>query len=227
MCGRYTQHHSTGEVVERFAVRQMLFPFEPRYNIAPTQTAAVVLVEKSKRILRGLRWGLVPSWADDPSIGNRMINARSETVAQKPSFRHAFRKRRCLVPADGFFEWRKEADGTKTPIYITVQDGVLFALAGLWERWTDGQAQQIDSFTILTTEPNELLKPIHNRMPVIIKPSDESSWLDPAIEDAEALSKLISPYPADAMSVRTVSRTVNKPANDNPSCIEPIESGLF
>jgi len=232
MCGRYTQHHSTNQLVERFAIERMLFDVQPRYNIAPTQMAPVVMVDGGRMVLRGLRWGLVPSWADDPAIGSRMINARRETLASKPSFKRAFAARRCLIPADGFYEWRKEGDGSKTPMYVTLADaeagaGGLFGFAGLWETWVDADGQPLDTFTIVTTGANKLLKPIHERMPVILDRSSESAWLDPMCSDPDELSKYLVACPQEGLQVYSVSRRVNKPANDDPTCVEPFNSTLF
>lgn len=183
MCGRYTLRKPTKKIAEAFAVYDE-FPLEPHFNIAPTQMVAAVRVDQQEhqRHLALLRWGLVPAWADDPTIGNRMINARSETVATKPSFRAAFRRRRCLILADGFYEWQKQ--GTKKqPYLIGLGDGDLFAFAGLWEEW-EREGEVIKSCSILTTEANELMRPIHERMPVILFPADYDLWLDPQVQDS-------------------------------------------
>jgi putative SOS response-associated peptidase YedK len=167
-----------------------------------------------------LRWGLVPFWADDPLMGNRLINARSEEVAAKPVFRAAFRKRRCLVPASGFFEWQRAPTGRrKQPWYYTVTGHDLFAFAGLWELWDKGG--RLESFTILTCRPNELVAQVHDRMPVIVKPECFDLWLDPSVEDNERLAPVLKPFPTPSMSARRVSTRVNTPANDDPSLIEP------
>jgi putative SOS response-associated peptidase YedK len=194
---------------------------EPRYNIAPTQTVATVRAPSGidKREFAFLRWGLVPSWADDPAIGNRLINARSDTAASKPSFRSAFKHRRCLVLADGFYEWQK-LGSKKQPHYFRLRDGKPFAFAGLWERW-EKLGPPVESCTILTTEANDVLRPVHERMPVILDPKDYNLWLDPSPQKPEALQALLRPYPAAEMNGYPVSPLVNNPRNDSPRCIEP------
>jgi putative SOS response-associated peptidase YedK len=178
--------------------------------------------QKGTRELALFRWGLIPSWAKDPAIGNRMINARSETVANKPSFRSAFRRRRCLVPADGFYEWGK-IGGAKQPFFIHMQEESPFAIAGLWEHWQDSEGNEIETCTLLTTEANALLATIHKRMPVILNPGDYARWLDPDSSDPVALHNLLMPYPADAMAFRAVSLHVNNPRNEGPACQEPAQ----
>lgn len=192
----------------------------PRYNIAPTQEAAVVRRSGDARSLSLLRWGLVPFWAKDPGIGNRMINARSETVGEKPSFRTSFRRKRCLVAASGFYEWQR-TEGRKQPWHFRMRGGGPFAMAGLWDSWDKGEGL-LETFTILTTEPNELVARAHQRMPVVLRPADHRLWLDPSVEDTERLGELLVPYPADEMEGFPVSTLVNSPANDSPSCIEPL-----
>lgn len=199
-----------------------LNPVEPRYNIAPTQTI-VGITDEGERQARAFRWGLIPFWAKDATIGSKMINARSETVAEKPSFRHALAKRRCLIPADGFYEWQK-GPGGKTPTYVRFRDGRLFAFAGLWETWTPPEGSAVATCTVLTTEPNELMAPIHNRMPVILEPADESTWLDPDTPPARRI-ELLKPFAPEEMEAFPVSRRVNSPAVDDASLIEPVESG--
>ena len=211
MCGRFLLTTPADIIAEAFGLAETVH-VDPRYNIAPTQEAAVVRSEGDLRRLSMLRWGLVPRWSKDIAIGNRMINARSETVAEKPSFRDAFRKRRCLVPASGFYEWQKTTSG-KQPMCIEMADSGVFAMAGLWERWEGGQSP-LETFTILTTEPNELCAPIHNRMPVIVPRHAWGRWLDPA-KDASAI---LCPYSGD-MRAFGVSRHVNSPTNDDPSCL--------
>jgi putative SOS response-associated peptidase YedK len=175
-----------------------------------------------------MRWGLIPSWADDPAIGARMINARAETVAMKPAFRSAFRQRRCLVIADGFYEWRK-LPRRKQPHYIRLRDRKPFAFAGLWERWTGsdrvGDAASVLSCTIITTAPNELIAPLHNRMPVILRSKDYGTWLDPDTTQCDVLEPLLCPYPPDEMEAYPVSTHVNNPSNDTPECIDATEQG--
>jgi putative SOS response-associated peptidase YedK len=195
----------------------------PRYNVAPTQEAAVVRVVApgEPRRLDLLRWGLIPYWAEDASIGNRMINARSESVAEKPAYRRSFRRQRCLIPTDGFYEWQK-AGKLKQPFHIRRKDRHPFAFAGLWERWRDPDKKLIDSFTILTTDANELIRPLHNRMPVIIDRKDFDLWLDPDAKDPAPLLALLVPAPVDGMETVPVSRAVNNPSHDAADCIAPL-----
>ena len=220
MCGRYTLTIPIGTLAKEFGVTGPLPEVSSRYNVAPTQEVPVVLAGGGERRLEMLRWGLIPSWADDPQIGSRMINARSETAAEKPSFRRAFRERRCLIPADGFYEWQRTGNG-KQPYYIHMKNGSPFGFAGLWESWRDPEDYELRSCTILTTEPNKLLAPIHNRMPVILHPENYELWLDPDVREVELLSSLLEPYPDDTMEAYPVSRRVNSPANDEPTYIEP------
>jgi putative SOS response-associated peptidase YedK len=219
MCGRYTLRTPVDTLAERFEIDDTPSSIAASYNVAPTQGVATVLVEDGKRKLEMLHWGLIPSWADDPSIGNRMINARAETVAEKPSFRKAFRNHRCLVLADGFYEWQKTANG-KQPYYIRMEDDSPFAFAGLWESWKNGS--EVRSATIITTDANDVVAPIHNRMPVILHPEDYDLWLDPDFDEKEPLSTLLNPYPAEAMEAYPVSRRVNSPSNNEKSCIESV-----
>jgi len=226
MCGRFTLSNPDAEqLAAQFGVAA-LPDLRPRYNIAPTQPVAAVrrAAGKAIREMALLRWGLVPAWAKDPTIGVRLINARAETAAEKPSFRVAFRRRRCLIVADGFYEWQKQQSG-KQPYYIRLRGGRLFAFAGLWERWTGPDGQEIESCTLLTTAPNDLLRPIHKRMPVILHPDDYALWLDPAVGDRQRLQPLLRPYPAAEMEAYPVSRRVNNPRNDDPRCIEPYQAG--
>ena len=179
-----------------------------------------------RRELVALRWGLIPSWAKDQAIGNRMINARAETVAEKPAYRTAFRRRRCLVPADGFYEWQRTGK-KKQPYFIHRRDDRPFALAGLWESWQRPDHSQIESFTVLTTEPNDVVRPIHNRMPVILNESDYDLWLDPALEEPGPLTPLLKPYRADLMESYPVGREVNNPRYEAASCVEPLDRERF
>lgn len=218
MCGRYTLKTPAGVLTERFDIEESSTSITSSYNIAPTQQVATVLAENGKRKLEMLHWGLIPSWAKDPEVGNRMINARAETVAEKPSYRKAFQERRCLILADGFYEWQKTDNG-KQPFYIRMEDESPFALAGLWESWRNGR--EIRSCTIITTAPNELAASIHNRMPVILHPEDYDMWLDPDFDEREPLTSLLKPFPAEAMEAYPVSRRVNKPANNDAGVVEP------
>lgn len=222
MCGRFTLTDPDAELLTQFDLPN-LPPLEPRYNIAPSQPVPVVrlAVNKAARELVLVRWGLIPFWAQDPGIGARLINARAETVAEKPAFREAFRRRRCLVVADGFYEWQKQ-DGQKQPFYIRMRDGRPFAFAGLWERWRGADDTVIESCTLLTTGPNELMRPLHNRMPAILRPQDYNLWLDPEVQRPDLLQAVLIPYPAEEMIAYPVSRWVNSPDHDDPRCIEPL-----
>lgn len=220
MCGRYT--------LIRLADFTDMFPWirspdhvpPSRYNIAPTQAVAVVpnLAEPKVELFQ---WGLIPYWAKDPSIGNRMINARAETLAEKPVFRNALKRRRCLIPADGFYEWKKSSDASKTPMYIRMKSGKPFAFAGLWERWNSPDGSEVRSCTIITGKPNELIREIHDRMPVILPAAQYRQWLDPVEMSGEQIGQILQPYPAAEMEVHAVSRLVNNPKADSPQCIEP------
>lgn len=220
MCGRYTLKSPIEVLAKEFGITGPLPEIQPSYNVAPgREVAAVITGEDGGRRLEVLKWGLVPSWAKDPGIGYRMINARSETAAEKPSFRKPLKDRRCLILADGFYEWRKMGNG-KQPFHIKMEDEKPFAFAGLWERW-ERDGEEIRSCTILTTEPNDLLRKVHDRMPVILPPEAQATWLDPEIRDPAPLLPLLAPYPSGAMTVYPVSRAVNSPSNDGPGCVEP------
>jgi putative SOS response-associated peptidase YedK len=217
MCGRFTLYTPLGEIVSRFAVEVVPAELRPRYNLAPTQDIAVITVN-SPRTLRQMRWGLVPSWAKDLSIGSKMINARAETLLEKPSFRTAVRRRRCLIPAEGFYEW-KQTGGRKQPMYIHLKSGAPFAFAGLWEEWRSPEGEVIRSCSIVTVEPNELMATIHNRMPSILQNEvEEAIWLEGGVEEAMSL---LRPYPSEAMEAYPISTRVNSPAVDIPACILP------
>ena len=229
MCGRFTLSQSESAIAEAFELSEVP-TLEPQYNIAPTQLVPTVVRSKvsaqspeqsNRRQFQSLRWGLIASWAKDPAIGARLINARSETVTEKPSFRAAFRQRRCLVLADGFYEWQRQ-ERKKQPFYFRLQDGQTFAFAGLWERWKAPNGEAIESCTILTTEANELLRPIHDRMPVILDPKDYELWLDPEVQKPEPLQQLLRPYRSEAMTTYPVSTQVNNPINNSPDCITEI-----
>ena len=219
MCGRFTLHIDIKTIAEQFGVPATL-ETSPRYNIAPTQEV-VSIMHNGTSHLALLRWGLIPSWAKDESIGSKMINARAETLTEKPSFKGLLRSKRCMIIADGFYEWRKE-NGLKTPMYITLKSGEPFAFAGLWDQWKNPEGQQIRTCTIITTEPNDVLVPIHNRMPAILVPDAYELWLDPDVRDEHALSYWLSPYPAEEMTARPVSRQVNDPKHESPELIAPL-----
>ena len=227
MCGRFTrskdffsQHADQRAFLEQLGLTSAdVLP--PSYNIAPTQQiAAVRSGDHDRHELVMLRWGLVPGWADDLAIGNRMINARAESVAEKPAFRSAFKKRRCLVLADGFYEWQKTGKA-KQPYFIHLKGSKPFCFAGLWERWSKGE-KPVETCTILTTDANKLMAPLHDRMPVIIAPEDYDLWLDVAVQEPERLQPLLRPYPEAEMEAYLVSTLVNSPKNNSPACVEPI-----
>ena len=222
MCGRFTQTAPPDVIAEHFHLDEPPL-FKPRYNIAPSQQVAAIRInhDAAKRECIMLRWGLIPSWAKDPKIGNQCINAKAETVAEKPSFRSAFKKRRCLVIADGFYEW--QIHGTrKQPMWIGLRDRRPFAFAGLWEHWSPNHGEPIESCTIITTQPNVLMQSIHNRMPVILAPQDYETWLDPAFQQVATLNTLLRPFPAEHMTAFPVSTVVNNPRHDAPQCLEPV-----
>ena len=225
MCGRFTLRTPIADVADLFDLlpgdMAVALAEKPRFNIAPTQPILAVRdrVAGTGRELVRLRWGLVPSWAEGPGSGNLLINARGETVATKPAFREAFRKRRCLIPSDGFYEWRRQ-DGAKQPYYIRLADERPFAFAGLWEHWRRG-TETIDSCTIITTKANSLVRELHDRMPVIFDVAAFERWLGPAVEDLAALLPLLEPCAADTLTVFPVSTIVNRAGFDDPKCIEP------
>lgn len=221
MCGRFTLHHSKEQLEERFQVEQTAVAFEPRYNIAPTQPVAVVL-QHQKRTLEAFKWGLVPFWAKDAKIGSRMINARAETIAEKPAYRAALKQRRCLIPASGFYEWKKEGK-EKRPTYIHFDDGRPLSMAGLWEEWTSPDDEVLHTCTIVTTEANDFMASIHHRMPVLFTAEQEEVWLDSSLDDPGKLAALLRPYSGSDMAAHPVSKQVNIPAYDAPDCIAPLE----
>ncbi len=223
MCGRFSLTTDTKKLAEAFAEFSPPKEVTPRYNIAPTQPVAVVANTGQNKV-DFFVWGLIPGWAKDPTIGNRMINARSETLAEKPSFRAAYRRRRCLVLADGFYEWRKNSDKSKTPMYIQLESREPFAFAGLWEQWFSPDGGEVLSCTIITTEPNALMRSIHNRMPVILPRSAYGQWLDPAEQAPQRLQPLLVPFPAEEMTAYPVSTFVNNPRNEAPQCVTPAGS---
>jgi len=218
------------DLLARFSVQQLLFTPRARYNIAPTQQVPVILNDSDGlRTLDGFQWGLVPHWAKDPSIGSKMINARAETLAEKPSFRNALVRRRCLVPADGFYEWKKEGEGKaarKQPMRIHLKSGEAFAFAGLWEEWKQPDGSPLRTCTIITTAPNNLMSEIHNRMPAILRPEDEAAWLDVAgndRDDVPHLLEMLRPYGDGELAAHPVSSQMNSPAFDSESCIVAVE----
>ena len=222
MCGRYTLTADAESIQLAFNLDDVEGWSEPRFNIAPTQQVAVI-TDRDPKALSFMRWGLVPSWAKDPKIGNRMINARSETAAEKPSFRTAFKRRRCLIPADGYYEWTKQGK-KKVPMYIQHVDREIFAFAGLWESWKQPDESWLQTCTILTTDANDKLSPIHHRMTVILEPEDYETWLAPRELVPAEWQPLMAGPRAEQLKYHEVSTEVNRPANDNPTLIEPRAS---
>jgi len=222
MCGRFTLKTPVERLSEQFQFPKII-PLKPRYNIAPSQDVVVVrrMPDDRERKLTMLRWGLIPRWVKDPTRGSQPINAKAETAAEKPMFRDAFRRRRCLIPADGFYEWKQEG-GRKQPVYICTKDRQPFAFAGLWEHWEEQEGQFIESCTILTTEPNDLLAQVHSRMPVILDQNDYDLWLDPYVQEVSRLKPLLRPYPPEQMTFYPVNLRVNNPRNDDRLCVEPL-----
>jgi putative SOS response-associated peptidase YedK len=220
MCGRFARIVSSRKLREKYRLKETP-ELDDRYNIAPSQRVAAVRATDGYRELVLLRWGLISSWSKDAKIGYKLINARAETVAEKPSFRSAFKQRRCLIPASGFFEWQKQGTGRKQPFFIRPRDEELFSFAGLWERWHDPEGEPVETCTILTTTANEVMQPIHDRMPLILGPSAEEQWLDPR-SSTDALCSLLVPSSSEGMEARPVGLWVNNPKNDGPKCLEPV-----
>ena len=225
MCGRFTLIDPEQALTVQFNM-PAIPGLKPRYNIAPSQPVLAVrpAPKGGDREAVLLTWGLVPFWAKDPAIGARLINARAETVAEKPAFRAAFRRRRCLVLADGFYEWQRPVGGQegRQPYYVRLREGRPFAFAGLWEHWEGADGSVIESCTLLTTAANDLLRAVHNRMPVILSPPNYDLWLDTTAQAGDRLKSLLHPYPPEEMEAYAVSRWVNNPRNDDPRCIEPL-----
>ncbi|MDP2208536.1 MAG: SOS response-associated peptidase [Bacteroidota bacterium] len=222
MCGRFSLKSTFQAIEDEFSIEESEIEILPRYNIAPTQDVSAIVNDGQMRLV-SFRWGLIPSWAKDPTIGNKMINARAETLTQKVSFKNALKKRRCLIIADGFYEWKK-AGSEKKPMFIFFKNEKPFAFAGLWESWKTPEGKFIRTCTIITTTPNELISPIHNRMPVILRKEYRSYWLEPYNSDETKLVELLKPYPPEEMAAYEVSKHVNSPKNDSPLCCEPIYS---
>lgn len=217
MCGRFQLSVKGRHISERFNVEVFDEFYKPSYNCAPSQKLPVITNEQPG-MLSHFRWGLIPFWAKDPKIGYKMINTRAETIAGKPSFRQAFRKRRCLVPANGFYEWKKDAN--KTPFRIFLKGEDLFSMAGIWETWKDGEGKPVHTFSIITTTPNPLMEKIHNRMPVILHREDEATWLH--ADDEASLQGLLRPFDETLMQAHPVSRRVNSPVHNDASVILPV-----
>ena len=223
MCGRFTLFAPYYEIVERFNIEAAFEEndYIPSYNIAPSQQVVAVINDGVKNRLGYLRWGLIPPWAKDEKIGYKMINARAETVTEKPSYRNAFKNKRCIIPADSFYEWQK-IDGGKVPMRIKLKTDGIFGIAGLWESWTSPEGKSIYTCTAITTQPNRLVEPIHNRMPVILRPEDEAAWLDPANKDSDFLGNMLKPFDESQMEAFAVSANVNSPKNNDHSLIVPV-----
>lgn len=226
MCGRFALTHTTEELVDYFAIEEVQATVTPRYNLAPTQPVVAVL-QRDRRVLELLNWGLVPSWSRDPSGGSRAINARVETLTTKPTFRNAFQHRRCVVLASGLFEWRREGQ-TRIPMFIRPADGRPLGLAGLWEEWTPTEGEPLRTCTIITVAANPFLARIHDRMPAILEPAAVSRWLDLKAAGAEPLLELLRPYAADDLVAHPVSSRVNQVTYDQPDCViaVPAEGNL-
>lgn len=220
MCGRFSLKSTMRAIEDEFSIDKSDIVIEPRYNIAPTQNVAVIFNDGQNN-LTFFKWGLIPSWAKDPIIGNRMINARAETISEKPSFKTALKKRRCLILSDGFYEWNKTGED-KIPTYIFLNNHKPFAFAGLWDNWKSPEGKIIYTCTIITTTPNELMAPIHNRMPVILQKQFIDFWLDSSYQKETELINILKPYPSDEMDAHEVSKLVNSPKNDNPGCIARV-----
>ena len=220
MCARFVIKTPAAVITSEFKVQEILFELKTSYNVSPTQNIAAVINDGANKLI-SCRWGLIPPWAKDMSFASRMINARAETVAEKPSFKKPFKSSRCLIVADGFFEWREVQD-KKVPMYISMKDGGIIGFAGLYNHWKPPGSESICTCTIITTEPNELLAPIHNRMPAIIKPDQREIWLDPEISDVKDLLPLLGSYDSDLMEAYEVSTAVNSPKNNSAENIKPV-----
>jgi putative SOS response-associated peptidase YedK len=223
MCGRYTITVTMEELMLHYMIDGSAPPFhQPKYNVAPGQMVLAVIQDGSGRNRLGeIKWGLVPQWAKDEKIGYKLLNARAETLLEKPAYKIPFLQKRCLIPADGFYEWKKEQNG-KRPMRIVRKDRAVFSMAGLYEIWTAQDGRRVASCTVITTEPNGLMAPIHDRMPVILRKEDESIWLDRGIRDPQILQRLLRPYDEKELEAYPVSSDVGQVKNDHPSCIEPI-----
>src|SRR5262245_45189578 len=222
MCGRYGLTVDTAKLQERFETSNTLPDVQPRFNIAPTQKLPVI-VRNSPNAMALMQWGLIPWWSKEPQVSYSTINARAENLLKSSVYKKPFQRQRCLVPASGFYEWQQTSGG-KQPYYIHVQDNDLFAFAGLYDIWRDKHGQELHSYTIITTTPNDLVAPIHNRMPVSLHRDAEAAWWDIDADPARLLS-VLKPYPADEMSAYRVSTWVNSPSNDTPQVLEPLEQG--
>jgi putative SOS response-associated peptidase YedK len=223
MCGRYALTTEPGKLAKRFGAEPPA-GLRARYNVAPSQDIPILRREREGRRFALARWGLVPSWSKEAKSGYRTINARAETVASKPAFRSAFRHRRCLIPASGFYEWQAQAHTQmKQPWFVALKNGEPMGFAGLWEHWKGAEGEELESCCILVTEANELMRPIHDRMPVILDPESWDAWLDPEVKDPSFLRALLTPVPAETMTTWPVGTAVNNPRHDAPDCLERLD----
>ncbi|MFP4418956.1 MAG: SOS response-associated peptidase [Desulfococcaceae bacterium] len=223
MCGRFVQQSTLETLVDHFAIDVVTCEVEPRYNVAPTQEVLAIVAHEGKRRLGKLRWGLVPHWAEEASAAGRLINARSETAHEKPSFRTAFRRHRCLIPADGFYEWKKAGYGPKQPFFIHRPDREPFAMAGLWDIWREGE-NDYRSCTVLTRPAEGPTAELHDRMPVILDGESHDGWLDPEAQAVDALRRLLAEKAVTDLDFYPVSPRMNKPSHDAPDCVEPVNA---
>ena len=221
MCYRFVRESNIAEIAREFDVDEIEEDISPSFNVSPTHNVPALINDGVRRI-EVLRWGLIPPWAENISIGNKLLNARGETITEKPSFRLAFKKRRCLIPATGYYEWKREGSN-KTPMFIHLKDEKIFGIAGLWERWTSPSGEQINSFTIITIAANDWLKPVNDRMPVIIPKDQVALWLDSTGRSEDDLMHMLKPYDANLMEKHKVSSVVNSPKNDSPENIIPVK----
>ncbi|AZN42063.1 SOS response-associated peptidase [Paenibacillus albus] len=225
MCGRYTITITMEELMLRYFISSANVPFhKPKYNVAPGQMIMAIINDGQQNRLGELKWGLVPSWADSPKVGSKMLNARAETAWEKPAFRELIRRKRCIIPADGFYDWQLDKQGGKQPMRIVRSDRKPFGMAGLYDTWVSQEGVKLSTCTILTTTPNELMEPIHDRMPVILHEEDESLWLNRRIQTRAELDKLLVPFPSELMDAYPVAKTVGSVTYDDASCIEPLSS---
>lgn len=223
MCGRFSLKSTMKAIEDEFSIAHTNIILEPHYNIAPTQNIIVIVLDETKK-LNTFQWGLIPAWVKDQATGNKtIINARSETILEKSSFKDGFKKRRCLILADGYYEWKKSTN-EKVPMYIYLKSQRPFAFAGIWDTWKSPKGTVINSCAIITTKPNDLMASIHNRMPVILPKKDENIWLDISFQTEKYLLNLLKPYPSEEMSSHQVSKIVNSPQNDNPNCVKPVQT---
>jgi putative SOS response-associated peptidase YedK len=225
MCGRYTVTMTYEELVVRYFIEEANSPFyQPRYNVAPMQVVPAIINDGSRNRLGPLRWGLVPNWAKDQSMAGRMINSKSETLLEKPSFRNLVYRKRCIIPADSFYEWKSFGGKTKQPMRFLMEDERIFSMAGLYDSWVNpDDGEKVSTFTIITTTPNDLVSDVHDRMPVILKQEDEAVWLDRQNTDAGLLLSLLKPYPEQEMKRYPVSNIVGQVKNDTADCIAKVE----